>query len=161
MQFFLERKANVNKRGRNGWTPLQAAAASTRINNESVGCHDDMVRLLIKNNADVNGSARDGHTALMGAAQIGCADVAKVLVENKADVNAREDSGNTALLYAVEQIRRGSANDPGNYTLVKYLLEHGADPNVKNDLGKTPLSLAKRNKANEVVGLLEQYHAKE
>ena len=119
-----------------------------------------MVRLLIKNNADVNGSARDGHTALMGAAQIGCADVAKVIVENKADVNAREDSGNTALLYAVEQIRRGFANDPGNYALVKYLLEHGAS-DLKNDLGKTPLSLAKRNKANEVVGLLEQYHAKE
>ena len=171
-QLLLENKADVNKRSKTGWAPLQAAAFNLRDSRNDIGCHDDMVLLLIKNGAKVNGSNKDGLTALMGAALSGCSGVVKDLVENKADINARDGARHTALLHAVKAVRYTSEYDPmkqhkvnvvdkEGYDLLNYLLEHGADPNVRNDWAETPLSVARKKKLSEVVELLEKYHAKE
>ena len=152
VQFFLERNPDINKRGRKGWTPLQAAASSKTGN----GCNEDLVLLLMKKGANVNAGAEGTHTALMRAVMQGCYNMTRIFLQNKADVNAREEfEGNTALHFAI------NAADSGSIALVKILLEHGADPNIKNALGETPLKLAKLKKLKEVVTLLQQYHARE
>lgn len=172
VQLLLDRKADVDKRGETGWTPLQAAAISTPQAYYESDCYNDIVLLLIENGADVNAQTRNGDTALMMATQVVCPAAVRTLVENKADLNARAETGDSALLYAVRKTGHASVYDPEkrdkvdvldqkSFDLVKYLLEHGADPNVKNSSGQTPLRIARSRKVEEVVELLEKYHARE
>lgn len=159
VRYLLDRKADVNKPSKVGWTPLISAAFDS---NRDYICRDDLLRLLLANGAEVNRTMRDGDTALTCAAQVRCLDAVKILLEHKADINARTKFGYSALLYAVEHV--GDEHEKA-IELVKYLLEHGADPNVNiytgGNAGKTPLRFAKMRDAKKVVKLLEQYHARE
>jgi len=174
MQLLLDRKADTNKMGESGHTPLQTAVLNSRDDRNNIACHDDIVLLLIKNGADVNAKTRRGEAALMMAARIGCPGVAQVLIDNKADIHARTEFGYTALLYAVDRGVYGNRDNvliQDRYNLVKYLLEHGADPNVSiYDTGDTPLRIAKKEEkkmasygvnGSKAVQLLEQYHARD
>ena len=157
-QFLLERKADVNKPGPAGKTPLHAAAMFSLDRSGNEVCRDDIVLLLIRNNADVNAGDEFGNTPLMDAVDV-CPAAARALVENKADVNSRSKWGDSALLSAVWQIylydKGGNKDDKERYDLVKYLLEHGADPNVNiYSTGDTPLRIARKSKVREVIELL-------
>jgi ankyrin repeat protein len=130
-----------------------------------------ILRLLVKNGADIGMKNADGETVLMRTASNLYLDAVEFLVQNKADINAQADDGHTALVYAVERTRYEDEDgqkvvEPETYNIVKYLLEQGADPNVKltetESKNNTPLRIARSSrKVKEVVELLEKYHAKE
>lgn len=93
-----------------GWTPLIYAAT---------GGHDEMVRWLLGEGADINAVAPNGTTALMMAVHEGRYSTAVLLIARGADVNRRNETGASALDWAkraddtslVERLRRAGARD--------------------------------------------------
>ena len=123
-----------------GITPLEWAARKG---------HQDVVKVLLDNNADVNASRHtDGATALYVAAQNGHGEVVKLLIDKSADVNASRhtDDGSTALYVAAQN---------GHGEVVKLLLDNNADVNAScTDDGSTALYAAAQKGHAEVVKLL-------
>jgi uncharacterized protein len=79
-----------------GWTPL--IYASTRG-------HDDIVRLLLSMDCDIDSVSDNGTSALMMAAGEGHTSTVKLLLERKADVNLVNEAGLTAIGWAEKQQR--------------------------------------------------------
>jgi peptidoglycan/LPS O-acetylase OafA/YrhL len=95
----LEKGTDVNGRGgKYRSTPLQRAALSGRA---------DVVELLIRRGANVNGVEADHSTPLHSAALFGHEKVVYMLVQNGADVNAANIRGETPL--GVATVDEGTA----------------------------------------------------
>jgi ankyrin repeat protein len=94
------------------WTPLQAAAA---------GGHNDVVRILLENGADVNAQTDRFGSALQAACQEGQVDVVRLLIEHGARVS---DQGG---LYgnALQAAAAGTS-----IPVMRLLIEKGADVNA-------------------------------
>ena len=110
--------------------------------------HKSIAKLLIRHGVDVNKAIRyeKGYkilsplkTALMNKNY----DMAILLINAKA-----YDEG--SFLYAAEI---------GYTEILKVMIENGADINIKNRNQLTALDLAKANKRQETVNLLEKYGA--
>jgi uncharacterized protein len=86
--FLLEHDAPVNAVSNNEMTvtPLHSAVAA---NDEKIS------RLLVENNADINGRQEQGYTPLHEAAQNGNESIARMLLENGADSGAKLEDGKT------------------------------------------------------------------
>jgi len=161
VKLFVDRKADVNKH-----SPVWEAVSD--FDNTAI------LRLLIKNSADIGVTNNDGKTIFMEAAEALSIDSVKFLLEHKADINAKTDDGHTALVYAVERTEAIKGNESSDrvkdmnqdsYDMAKYLLEQGADPNVKisglESKNDTPLKIARSRKVKEMVQLLESNQARE
>jgi hypothetical protein len=93
-----------------GWTPLIYAAT---------GGHDDMVRWLLGEGANINAPAPNGTTALMMAVRENRYSTSLLLISRGADVNRRNENGASALDWAkraddasmVERLKRAGARD--------------------------------------------------
>lgn len=150
-ELLLATGANVNEVDkRNGRTPLMEAVAAGR---------QDLCRLLIMHNADVNARERGdtwvnglfrGYAPLHLAVRTKRLDLAKDLLEAGAGVNLKSVTGQTPLDVALDM-------DDGNAAM--FLIEHGADPRGILDraivLGKGDFAAAMLRKAAEskTVGL--------
>ena len=95
-----------------GWTPLMLAALNG---------HDQIVRELIRAEADVNGKDKYKQTALHLASRRGHSNVVKTLAEAGANLNVQDWLGVTPLMWAAY---RGYAN------VVVELIRAGADVSV-------------------------------
>jgi len=118
----------------------------------------ETVRLLLKNNANINEKNNDGWTALMLSSQHSNKksklETVKLLLEHGANINEKEKDGWTALMMASRY-----SNTTSNLETVKLLLMHGANINDKHNYGKTSLTLAIINSNLETVKLLLDYGA--
>ena len=112
----LAQGENVNSATPEGVTPLFIASL--------IG-HEDIVRRLIKNGADVNAKIKktfkfedqtiyEGRTSLMMALNKKHTDIAEILIQQGADVNAADVNGATPLFIAA------ALNDEG---IVKILIK--------------------------------------
>ena len=104
-----------------GCKPLWAAAASGRL---------DVVKLLIKRNAEVGGGTSKGSTPLRAAANDGHLDIVRCLVESGADVNSRNYYESTPLRVACYH---------GHLSVVTYLINKGALMDLQDNDGNTAL----------------------
>ncbi|CAD5219398.1 unnamed protein product [Bursaphelenchus okinawaensis] len=123
----LERKSDINAQiETNRNTALTLACFQGRT---------EVVRLLLKYEANVEHRAKTGLTPLMEAANGGYTDVGELLLQAGADSNAPPvpSSRDTALTIAA---------DKGHSAFVDILLSHGAAIDVRNKKGCTPLFLA-------------------
>ena len=88
---------------RSGITPLMAAAGLGTTEQDTAGRYKtqaqaiEAIQLLIDRGADVNAQAKDGRTALHGAALQGYDDVIKFLVSKGADLQAKDNKGFSVL----------------------------------------------------------------
>ena len=91
---------------------------------------------------------RFNKTALMHAAENGCAPVITALLEAKADVKLARKDGNTALHLAIRN---------ENMEAVSLLAAAGAELHAKTVKGETPESLAKASGNAELLELVRSY----
>ena len=144
MKILLKYRAEIETRGtlktenevKEGCTPLWAAADTG---------HLDVVRLLIKRNADVDGRTSSGSTPLRVAAHDGHLDVVRCLVESGADVNARNDHESTPLDIACYR---------GHLSVITYLIDKGALVDQRYKGGDTALHSAAEGSHLEIVSQL-------
>ena len=120
----LDKGADPNVPGKNGYTPLMSAI------------DPDVVRWLVQHKADVNARTKSGLTALMVGHQNVWPEPPEkdiILLTNGANPDLQENDGNTALHQAV---RTGQTN------IIAALLDYKANPNIQNNDGLTPLDIA-------------------
>ena len=128
MKYILSLNININESSHSGDTALMD---SLFINNNNIS------KLLIQNNADVNIKNINGYTPLINCCDsdnsdetILLIDKIKLLIENNADINTQDHLGNTALHYAaIHSIRNKNMNK------INILLKYQADVNIINHLG--------------------------
>jgi len=134
--------ADINGKDRRSWTPLHAAVFNRQ---------KKIAELLVAQGADVNAKDNRGYTPLHLAAMKGVSDVIDLILGKGADVNATDQTGQTPLCLAAQY---------GHRDVVKALIAKGADVNAqtRND---NALSLARKNRRNDIVELLLEHGAKE
>ncbi len=138
----------------------------------------ELARLLIKAGVDVNAKDKDGKTPLMrtytspyiknigysyGASphlmyddgEVVDRGMVRLLLQNGANINAQDDEGNTYLMQIILSTRYNRQD------ACRLLLDSGAKTDIKNKDGKTALRLAREQKIDDVVKLLEERGAKE
>ena len=116
VKLLLSYGADIDYQGFRGRTALFCALEYNRKENI------EMVKLLIKNKADVNiaydGDYENEETPLMYAAMEGYKETVKILIENKALVNKRNRNNVNALIYAYMY---------GHEDIADILLQNGSD----------------------------------
>ncbi|XP_048250459.1 ankyrin repeat domain-containing protein 17-like isoform X2 [Haliotis rufescens] len=172
VKYILSKKvADINIRGKYGWTPLMKAAEKghrqvfdllvtqgadvslvddNRNNILHVAClggHVDMVKYALSQKvADINSRGHNGRTPLMKAAQKGHRQVFDLLVTQGADEFLVDENRNDILHFACLG---------GHVDMVKYVLsQEVADINSRGHNGRTPLMVAAEKGHRQVFDLL-------
>ena len=110
-----------------------------------------MVRQLLIDGADVNGTSLTGHTALQLASQHGHSGNVQQLLEYRPDVDAKDKGGYTALMWAA---------DRGHDAVVQQLMDAGASLAESTTDGYTALTLAEeKGRASTVKLLLSHFES--
>lgn len=104
------------------------------------------VRLLLKNNADINLLVND-FTPLMISALNGNVQIANLLISGNANVNKSNSVNNTALIIASRY---------GETEIMKCLIKHDANPFLRNQTFQNALDYALAYKKNKAVVLLRR-----
>jgi hypothetical protein len=147
-----------------GW---RVAEHMPKFMEEAIAWHDcEIIDVLVKNGADVNGLNGDHEHFLMGAVRSGDVQAARTLLEVGADWKIEENYGEESpainagyrtpdmVKLFLDKGADINALSSGGYTMlmnaasqtnpatVKFLLAHGADVNIRNSRGETSLSRA-------------------
>jgi len=106
----------------------------------------DALKELLEQDADKDGADEEGRSGLHFACGYGEIECAKVLLEAKAKVDVVDKNKNSPLHYAAGY---------GQLEACRLLVEAKADKALKNGDGHTALEIAKMNKQDEIMKLLE------
>ena len=133
-EVLLQANANVHQQRKLGlMTPIVLAAA--------LG-YDDIVKILIKYNADPAIQIRGGTTPLHHASAQGHLSVVQTLLDNEVDIDVTDANGDTPLIHAA----RGNHAD-----VVTLLVENGADMERKNKENKSAWNFAVENETDSLL----------
>ncbi|MDR1941003.1 MAG: ankyrin repeat domain-containing protein [Endomicrobium sp.] len=91
------------------------------------------VRRLVSGKVDVNGSDREGRTAIFYAAAKGNTEILRFLINNRARINIHDNDGATPLMFAAYA---------GHYSCVKQLKDSGADITARDRHARTAYDYA-------------------
>ena len=140
LQILIENGANVNYTNGDSWadTPLKTASR--------LGL-DNVVRILLTRNADINSVDMNGNTALHTAALNSQLSVVKLLLEKNPNLDIQNKVGNTALHLAVIS---------GNIDIVGELVLKGANTRIRNNDGKYPRDIARANNSAAIFEVLRE-----
>ncbi|XP_070376423.1 M-phase phosphoprotein 8 isoform X4 [Equus asinus] len=130
---------NLDQEDSSGMTLVMLAAA---------GGQDDLLRLLIRKGAKVNGRQKNGTTALIHAAEKNFLTTVAILLEAGAFVNVQQSNGETALMKACKR---------GNSDIVRLVIECGADCNILSKHQNSALHFAKQCNNVLVYDLLKNH----
>ncbi|GJQ87538.1 hypothetical protein Trydic_g20640, partial [Trypoxylus dichotomus] len=163
VELLLESGANVNCVDPDGLTPLVWAVARknsgqklfNQISYTNFKVEEGMgnireaveiIKLLLRNGANVNYSDLNGLTPLTHAIVVGDKETIELLLIYNVDVN-RRDKFNRAPLHKAIETR--------NTEIIEMLLKNGADVNISNP----PLTYAVKTGNNNIVQMLLNYNA--
>lgn len=123
------------------------------ITSVSVASHkgrEEIVKMLIAANADVNIDSNNGSTPLIQASHFGHAEVVKLLVKAHALVDKANQKGTTALMRATQE---------GNEEVVGILVSAGADVSKRNNERMNALMLGSQRGHAAIVQALIHHKA--
>ena len=123
--------------------------ANTALISAAYGNHMELVKLLVKNGANVN--ARDSdydQTPIFYAVQRQNMEMVEFLVGNDARINLINNQGRPLAQYAVNR------ETGDRISIIRYLLEQGIDPEIPNKWGETLIVSALISKNLETFRLL-------
>jgi len=115
------------------------------------------VKKLIKEGYSINEKDEEYHTPIMIAVDDNYYKLTKIFLRRKCDLQQVDINGETVLFKAVKKNRK---------KIVKKILKHSdmSDLNfllyTKNHKDETPLSIAEKNKDNDIIRLLNIYRIK-
>ena len=140
LQILIENGANVNYTNGDSWadTPLKTASR--------LGL-DNVVRILLTRNVDINAVDMNGNTALHTAALNSQLSIVKLLLEKNPNLDIQNKVGNTALHLAVIS---------GNIDIVGELVLKGANTKIRNNDGKYPRDIARANNSAAIFEVLRE-----
>lgn len=140
LQILIENGANVNYTNGDSWadTPLKTASR--------LGL-DNVVRILLTRNVDINAVDMNGNTALHTAALNSQLSIVKLLLEKNPNLDIQNKVGNTALHLAVIS---------GNIDIVGELVLKGANTRIRNNDGKYPRDIARANNSAAIFEVLRE-----
>lgn len=95
----------------------------------------EKIKLLIKNNYDINKDLYEGDTALMHAIGMGNEKIIDLLLDAGANVNVKNENGLTALHLAAASLSYGDFKL--GHRIILELIKKGADINAKANDGET------------------------
>lgn len=108
--------------------------------------HDDVVRLLLKRGADIEGKDQVGRTALHVACDNNNRSTALELLDLGANVNAVDKKGNSSLHYCAQK----------NFApIARLLLDRGIDTEIENVDTLTASKIAMEKKNQRVIEVLK------
>jgi ankyrin repeat protein len=162
VELLIHRGANINAQDENGETALGHAVSGGDL---------DIVRFLLRNNANVNlgendccplrisasrGQPEIFHLLLEYGAELSCVNmgvaatggnvaIMQFCLENGGDVNERDVNNGCALQTAAFM---------GHTEAVRFLLDHGADPNIRGGQSGNALQAAVRADSVDIVEML-------
>jgi ankyrin repeat protein len=129
----------IQQKNKHGSTPLHCA----------VFYHlDDIIRLLVENNADLNAKDQKGRTPLHRISHD--AKIAQYLIDQGALVNEPDNSGQTPLHIIAERARYQSGID-----VARVLLANGASKSIRDSYGRTPYEIAQQKGYSQVAEILQ------
>jgi len=145
VKLLFDHGAKINAKPMGGQSPFIRASSGV-----SRPAHIDIMKLFLKNGADINEIGNNGVTALMNAAAGGYIEITKMLLEHGADVSIRSRQGETAITRACSAYKKDRPE------IVKSLIDHGADIHVtdKRNHNASLLYLAAQNGHTGIVSLL-------
>lgn len=111
-----------------------------------------IVKLLIKNGADVNQPMFDGDTPLHMSSFMGCIGAMKILITYGAKVDATNQKGETPLNNLIANKNLEAMH---KLTAIKFLLCKSASPTLKDNSGQDAIDKSK-NDFPDAVSFLEQ-----
>lgn len=121
--------ADVNRKDRNGKTPLSCACTAP-------GASREVVQLLIDSGAAVNDLDLTGYSPLLCALLTFKFDIVKILINQGAHLDVMTKDGNTAVHVVI------LSNNPAKWECLDLLLKKGCDMDQCNDMGQNPIHLA-------------------
>lgn len=95
--------------------------------------YEDIVRMLLRYDTNVNSRSADGSTPLHDAARRGYTTMVQLLLDKGAEIEAATKSGETPLIAAARNFQAGA---------VRVLIDNGANIEAANCLQRTPLTAA-------------------
>ena len=142
IQFGLLIGKDINGKDAPGRTPLHIASMyeNSRLTLTTRSHNLKIVRLLLKNKAEIDVKDRLGFTPLHWASMCRNLEIVRLLLKNRAEVNVKDRDGRTPLHCASGG---GLARGRGHLEIIKLLLKNGANPHITNDNGRTPLHCAR------------------
>ncbi|KAJ5360573.1 hypothetical protein N7517_009764 [Penicillium concentricum] len=145
-----ERGASASRQNNDGFTPLHLCQPS-----------EDMVKVLLDNDADVHIQNMYGHTNIFDYTGVrpltnlvvtGNYDAVKLLIDHGAEPDYKLANGKTNL---------HSAAIYGHATIVKLLLKHGVDLGIKEHNGSTAWDMEKGKECREILARWARRHNQE
>ncbi|MCP4725472.1 MAG: hypothetical protein GY863_10570 [bacterium] len=137
VESFLEKDPeSVKANDESGNTPLHYAAYSGK---------NDIIELLIANNAELNIRNHGGSAPIHLAVMTGRKNAIELLLNSGADIDAKNAYGRTPLLIV--------ARDIGDESLARFLIEAGSNINVVDNYNESPLVLSAWRGNNKLVNL--------
>src|SRR5579885_2315473 len=116
---------------------------SRLLHNPSILENEDVIQVLIEQNADVNHVTEFGITPLAVAAAHGLEAAVDQLIENGANSKFIDPATGNSILHDTDTM--------DNERIVSQLIEHGADPCHQNKNGATPFSIAIENRKHTTI----------
>ncbi|MDP0561885.1 MAG: ankyrin repeat domain-containing protein [Candidatus Endonucleobacter sp. (ex Gigantidas childressi)] len=103
--------------------------------------HNDMLSILLQNNANVNHTDKKGNTVLHYAVINGSISTVSILLESGAAINLKGYQGCTPIYNVAMELKCCRHGDAGKKAqeLISYLVSNGADINIEDDFQSTPL----------------------
>jgi ankyrin repeat protein len=143
LDFFIDKRAQVNIKDASGATALHEAARAGNI---------EAMELLLSRGADPNAQDAKGNSALhLGIPPESHREAIGLLLAHQANANLRDEHGDSPL-HIVITLNRNSG-------IVQSLLSGGTDVSIRNIDGKTALYLAVEEGRIELIPLLISYQS--